>query len=129
MSDPRNILQSMFKEADRYNNFGEMLIRIQVKGFRCHGNTLVEFASPITAFCGLNGTGKSTFLQLAAASYTNSEPYYIKHFMVVGTLDPTPFRDDALVEFKFWQNDRTLKPLTLSRNASTKRWQGYSRRP
>ena len=129
MSDERNRLQSMFKEADRYSNFGEFLVRIHVKGFRCHSNTLVDFASPITAFCGLNGTGKSTFLQLAAACYTNSEPYYINHFMVVGTLDPSPFAADATVEFRFWQNNRSLKPLTLSRNASNKRWQGYSRRP
>ncbi len=130
MSNPRNTLQAMFADAGRYSNFGDMLMRIHIQGFRCHMNTVIEIDSPITAFCGLNGTGKSTILQIAAAAYTeDNSRYYIKDFLVVGTLDPNPFRSDASVEFKFWQEDRMLKPLTLSRNASTKRWQGYARRP
>lgn len=120
----------MFVEANRYSNFGDVLMRIHIQGFRCHTNTLIEIDSPITALCGLNGTGKSTILQIAAAAYTEGMArYYIKDFLVVGTLDPNPFRDDASVEFKFWQEDRSLKSLTLSRNAETKRWQGYARRP
>jgi len=130
MSNPRNTLQAMFANACRYPNFGDVLMRIHIQGFRCHTNTVVEIDSPITAFCGLNGTGKSTILQIAAAAYTEETArYYIKDFLVVGTLDPNPFRNDASVEFKFWQEDRSLKPLTLSRNASTQRWQGYARRP
>jgi len=109
-------------------------MRIHVQGFRCHENTLIEVNSPITAFCGLNGTGKSTLLQLAAAAYQSPDTkafkhYYIKNFMVVGTLDPNPFVDGAAVEYRFWQVNRSLKPLTISRNATTKRWQGYARRP
>lgn len=107
-------------------------MRMHVQGFRCHADTIIEISSPITAFCGLNGTGKSTLLQLAAAAYKNPQedikPYYIKDFLVVGTLDPQPFRDDAAIEYGFWRSNRTLRPLTLSRNSNTRRWQGYGRR-
>ncbi len=134
MSDSRNALQSMFREDNRHANFGDMLMRIHVRGFRCHINTVVEIASPITALCGLNGTGKSTLLQLAAAAYKGPDrdqvkPYYIKDFLVVGTLDPAPFTDEARVEYKYWQVDHALKTVTISRNAETKRWAGYAGRP
>lgn len=133
MSDSRNVLQSMFQEASRYANFGDMLIRMHIRGLRCHSGTVIEISSPITAFCGLNGTGKSTILQLAAAGYRNPNPglvpWYIKDFLVVGTLDPEPFKKDATVEYKFWQGDRSLRTVTISRSDLSKRWSGYSRRP
>lgn len=133
MTDQRNRLQKMFNTSNRFSNYGNVLMRLHVKGFRCHTNTLIEIDSPITAFCGLNGTGKSTFLQLAAAAYiplnTQARKYYLRDFLVVGTLDPRPFTNDASVEYKYWQPDRTLKTVTLSRNDTTKRWQGYGRRP
>jgi predicted ATP-dependent endonuclease of OLD family len=93
-------------------------MRMHVQGFRCHENTLIEVKSPITAFCGLNGTGKSTLLQLAAAAYQSPDleefkHYYIKNFMVVGTLDPSPFIDAAVVEYRFWQENHSLKALTI----------------
>lgn len=133
MSDPRTKLQALFEEPHRFANYGEVLIRLHVRGFRCHANTAVDVMSPITAFCGLNGTGKSTLLQLAAACYrapdATTQTYYIKDFLVVSTLDPAPFAEEATVEARFWQEDRKTRPLTLSRNARTKRWQGYKRRP
>ena len=66
MKDQRNTLAALFEPNNRYENFGEAIIRMHVSGFRCHSNTVIEVESPITAFCGLNGTGKSTLLQLAA---------------------------------------------------------------
>lgn len=132
MSDPRNILQEKYDERHRYNNFGNILTQMHAKGFRCHNDTIIEINSPITAFCGLNGTGKSTLLQLAANAYkcpdSYSPQYYIKDFMVVGTLDPAPFRNDASVEYKIWQEDRSLKRLKLSRDPRNKKWIGYKRR-
>jgi predicted ATPase len=130
MSDPRDILQAKFALEHRYANFGPVLMQMHVKGFRCHSNTLIDIDSPVTAFSGLNGTGKSTLLQLAAASYSapasDCPRYYIKTFLDAGTLDPKPFTDDASVEYKFWQDDRSLKSLTISRGTS--RWSGYTRR-
>lgn len=133
MSDPRNILQGLFAEGNRFPAFGEVLVRLHVRGFRCHTNTVIDVMSPITAFCGLNGTGKSTLLQLAAACYraptAKSQTHYIKDFLVVGKLDPAPFLDDATVEAQFWQEGPRTRPLTLSRNVKSTRWQGYTRRP
>jgi len=133
MTDLRNALQSMFEEPNRYTNFGNVLIQIHIQGFRCHANTVVDIESPITAFSGLNGTGKSTILQLAAAAYKNpdhsTERYYIRDFLVVGILDPNPFTTNAIVEYKFWQDDRSHKSLKISRKAISKRWQGYKSCP
>ena len=133
MPDPRSALQSMFNTTNRYANFGDILMRIHVQGIRCHVNTIIDIESPITAFCGPNGTGKSTLLQLAAAAYKNpnpgGRPYYIYDFLVVGTLDPHPFADDASVEFRYWQENRTTKPVTLSRSHAAQSWSGYRRRP
>lgn len=133
MSDPRNVLQSKFKEAERFINFGSMLLQMKVSGFRGHSDTIIEFKSPVSAFCGLNGTGKSTLLQLSAVAYRRPAPegpgYYIRDFLVVGVLDPTPFRLDARVEYKYWQDDRNLRTVTVSRNAAKSNWSGYRRRP
>jgi predicted ATPase len=131
MSDPRNDLQNMFDPSNRYANFGNVIMNLHAQGFRCHTDTVIEIDSPITAFCGLNGTGKSTLLHLAAAAYKSNDgvlKYYIKDFIVVGTLDPTPFTDNATVEYKFWQEDGSLRSLKLSRNSKNKRWEGYRRR-
>ena len=129
MSDPRKILQDKFNERNRYNNFGTPLMQMNIKGFRCHRNTVIDIKSPITAFCGLNGTGKSTILQLVAASSknTNGNNYYLRDFFVVGSLDPSPYHEDARVIYKFWSKDGGERRLTLSR--SPKSWSGYRRRP
>jgi len=131
--DRRNKLQNLFRLENRYNNFGEVLNAVLVHGFRCHSQTFIEFESPITAFCGLNGTGKSTLLQILACAYQNpdkpEERYYIKDFIVTGTLDPEPFSSDANVEFFYHQEDRSRKSKDLYRDVARKRWQGYRKQP
>lgn len=134
MTDQRNKLQALWEEAPRSHNFGEALIGLRVRGFRCHTNTLIEFKSPITAFCGLNGTGKSTLLHLAATAYRSPVPaqlpnYNVSDFLLVSRLDPRPFSTDATVEYRYWQPDHQPRTVTLSRNEATRRWQGYQRRP
>jgi predicted ATPase len=129
MSDPRNRLQALFDEPNRFANFGDVMTEISIRGIRCHENTHLRIESPITALCGLNGTGKSTILQLAATAFRSPDgPYSVGDFMVVSALDPAPFTSDARVEFKFWQENRTPRTLTVSRNAASRRWSGYSRR-
>ncbi len=120
----------MFDEANRFPNFGEVITELKINGIRCHSSTVIPITSPIVAFCGLNGTGKSTILQLAAAAYRPpaSAAYSISDFMVVSALDPQPFKDTASVEFRFWQESRSTRPLTLSRSRTSTRWRGYSRR-
>lgn len=132
MSDPRNTLQSKFVPRHRHANFGDVLIRMHLRGFRCHTNTVVEIQSPVTAFCGLNGTGKSTLLQVLAVAYKRpapAQPYYVKDFLVIGPLDPAPFADSAEVEFTYWKNPADEQTLTISRRTVTQRWSGYTRRP
>ena len=70
MSDLRGRLQSLFAPAHRFANFGEVIARVSVDQFRCHTATHLEVNSPITALSGLNGTGKSTILQLLATAYS-----------------------------------------------------------
>jgi len=130
VSDPRNQLQSLFADANRFPNFGCLLIEMTIYGIRCHCNTKIIFESPITAFSGLNGTGKSTILQLAAAAYRppSDLPFNISDFIVVSSLDPRPFSDEAKVAFRFCQEGQMSRQLTLSYRKQTTRWTGYSRR-
>lgn len=133
MADQRERLQRLFEEANRFSNFGEALTQLVVRGFRCHDSTVVDVRSPITAFCGLNGTGKSTLLQLAACAFqkpSGIEPrFYVRDFIVTGTLDPEPFTRSASIDFSYWQSDRTVRNVKLSRSASESRWRGYMSQP
>ena len=135
MTDQRNKLQGLFQPKNRYENFGEAIVRMHVQGFRCHRNTVIEVESPITAFCGLNGTGKSTLLQLAAVAYKNAPGYqrrYVKNFIIAGKLDQTPFTPNASVKFEYLQPIAAggaiqTKSVTVSRGNS--KWTGYKRQP
>jgi predicted ATPase len=132
MADHRNVLKKKFDEIHRYNNFGNVIMRIHVQGFRCHSNTVIDIKSPITAFCGLNGVGKSTLIQLAASAYRagqQNNTYYISDFISIHKFDPAPFTDEASVVYQYWQQDRSLKKSTLSRAASEQKWTGYRARP
>ncbi len=132
MSDRRNKLQSKFAPRHRQANFGDVLLRMRVCGFRCHKNTVVEVQSPVTAFCGMNGTGKSTLLQVLAFAYKRpapARPYYVKDFLVIGPLDPAPFSDAAEAEFTFGKTPTEHKTVTIRRRSATQRWSGYKQRP
>ena len=122
MADPRHKLQAQFEPQHRFSTFGNVIMHMVVTGFRCHEQTVVDIRSPITAFCGLNGTGKTTLLQLAACAYKNgTASYKISDFFAVGVLDPTPFTETASVAFDIWQDSRQLRTVTLSRRAQAKR--------
>ena len=128
----RDDLQSKFQEQHRYNNFGNVLNQIHAKGFRCHTNTLINVKSPITAFCGLNGVGKSTLIQLAATAYLGNtqqeKTYYISDFINSHKFDPKPCTDNAQVEYKYWQQEGNLKKLTITKKIGGG-WDGHHRRP
>lgn len=128
MSDHRDALQSMFEPTNRFPNFGNLLVSMQIRGIRCHQDTIIEFASPITAFCGLNGTGKSTVLQLAAAAYGIGRRFgfRVDRFIVGNTLDPTVVSSDSRVQFRYWNEDRNYRQLSLVYRGY---WDGYDDRP
>ena len=75
MPDPREQLRRKF-ESNRFANFGNVITKFIVKNVRCHTNTIINVESPITAFSGFNGTGKSTLLHLAAAAYKHEDGHY-----------------------------------------------------
>ena len=130
MPDPRETLQAMFGEANRHASFGEMLMGLEIRGFRGHPETILEVRSPITALCGVNGSGKSTIAELAAAAFQTPDSwnYNISTFFVVGPLDPEPFTPTASVRCKYAQAERGVREITLSRDANRSRWRGYQRR-
>jgi predicted ATPase len=127
MNDLRHALQMKFEPANRFANFGDAISSIQINGVRCHSNTNIELNSPIVAFSGLNGTGKSTILQLAACAYRplTGTSYNIGHFIVANQLDPTSVAKGSSVKFGFWTEAGNTRPLTLS---YTTYWNGYNRR-
>lgn len=134
MSDPRHELQATFAPSKRYDAYGEALLRVHIMGFRNHTNTVLSIESPITALCGVNGTGKSTVLQLAASAYQASTHlrYYVSSFILAGNLDSRPFAEDASVEFTYAEaatadGEPGLRTLTVSRSGSS--WTGYDRQP
>ena len=114
--DPRNILKLLFEENQRYNKFGNVVEQIQIEGFRCHEDTIIEFKSPVTAFCGLNGTGKSTILQLMAVAYKSPDDgktYKIGDFIKSNILDINPFKNNAKVTYWFCESNSSNKPKSI----------------
>lgn len=128
MSDPRPKLAKLWNGAARFRTFGNVMIKIVVRGVRCHDDTIIDVRSPITAFTGYNGTGKSTILQLAAAAYKSPANFTINSFMRKGPLDQNVFAPNASVQWEL-QDEHGPKPLTLSYSSATSRWRGYGRRP
>lgn len=130
MADPRDILQRKFEPRDRFTNFGNVITKISIAGFRGHANTIIDIRSPITALCGLNGCGKSTVAELAAAAYRPAigVPFQISTFFAVGPLDPAPFTSTAVVKYSYWQSDQTERTINIRRTVGSN-WSGYRRRP
>ena len=89
MNDQRGKLQQRFELSHRFANFGESIRSFRVEGFRCHKSTIIEPKSPIVDFCGLNGVGKSTLLQIVASAYKNSagQSFSVHDFFDKNSLD------------------------------------------
>jgi predicted ATPase len=131
MADQKKELQASFQPANRFTNYGDAILRLHIKGFRNHSDTPIAIESPITAFCGVNGTGKSTILQLAAAAYkapAGRSRYYVSTFILAGTMDKKPFTDSSSFEVSYAQATAPdgkipTRDLTVSRSDS--KWAGY----
>lgn len=135
MPNPKFELQASFQPASRFANYGEAIVHLHIMGFRNHLNTPIAIESPITAFCGVNGTGKSTILQLAASAYKappGASRYYVSSFILAGTLDQKPFAPDASFKISYAQAPAPdgkipTRDLTISRSGSS--WSGYDNQP
>jgi predicted ATPase len=126
------ILQQKFEPNRRFHNFGEVIVRMRVNGFRCHRGTEVDIRSPVTAICGPNGTGKSTLLQLAAVAYTGPDGAAFKltdFFARNSELDRTAFSPDTFVRYDLWQPEEKIRSHVIRRNRRDAGWDGYRDRP
>ena len=101
MSDPRAKIANLWNSSSRFKTFGNALTKIIVRGVRCHDETTIDLRSPVTAFTGFNGTGKSTLLQLAASAYKSSMNLTINSFIRKGPLDKDVFSPNASFYSRF----------------------------
>jgi predicted ATPase len=127
-------LQNKYKLAHRYANFGAVIRRMQVYGFRGISDLSIDFEFPITAISGLNGAGKSTIGQLATCGYrmptgaVGYKRFYVAQFFPVSVADPLPFDQNARVIYTLETNvAASPQDVTVSRTASE--WSGYKRQP
>lgn len=125
-------LSIQWESRNRYGNFGPVLCKYTIKGFRGITDLTLDLEFPITALSGLNGTGKSTFCQLASCGYRKSENsdkrFYVRDFFPVSPADPAPFTDDASIIYMYQTSQSsTLQTVTVKRINT--QWSGYKRQP
>lgn len=136
MTDPKKYLRKIFSVKERYPNFGPIIVKANIKGFRGINNLTITFDCPITAISGLNGTGKSTIAQLMMCAYkkpkAGSKDYkrhHVSNYFPISKADPAPFTPEASIEYYYATNqDNCLQELTVKRG-SGKHWEGYKRQP
>ncbi|WP_207000869.1 ATP-dependent nuclease [Trinickia mobilis] len=112
---------------NRNDVFGNTLKAIEVTGIRGL-NTSIEFSWPVVAIAGVNGTGKTTLLQIASTAYSRSVGgrYFKLGEWIRNELrgDTPPVARDARVTYSFWDNSPTIPVPYESGNS---RWR-YPRR-
>jgi predicted ATPase len=130
--DTRKSLAAKFKPDNRFANFGSILERVVVSGFRGISDLELPIESPVVAISGLNGTGKSTLAQLLVCAYRAdlaiAPRHYVKDYFPISVLDPQPFTDGARVMYEYATEIRgASQQVTVSRRAVE--WSGYKRQP
>ena len=135
MADPRKQLEQKFSDQNRYKNFGAVIRRMTINGFRGIDGLTVDINYPVVAISGLNGSGKSTVGQICLSGYKKTgdagsgyNRFYIRDFFPASAADPSPFKVDANVVF-YYESSRPndLQELTVKR--ANKEWSGYKRQP
>lgn len=125
-------LSSQWESQNRYSNFGPVLCKYTIKGFRGITDLTLDLEFPITALSGLNGTGKSTFCQLASCGYRKSENsdkrFYVRDFFPVSPADPAPFTHDASIIYMY-QTSQSSNLQTVTVKRTNTQWSGYKRQP
>jgi len=111
-----------------------MIQTVWIDGFRGLRDLMIEPAFPVTAFSGLNGSGKSTIGQIMTCAHRKPRDgadyrrFYVKDFFPTSVLDPAPFDPSARVMFTYVAPPGvTPQEVTVSR-ANTE-WSGYKRQP
>ena len=130
--DLRRLAQKYAPEH-RYPNFGPVVQSMGIRGFRGVTQLTLTMDSPITAICGLNGTGKSTIAQLVTCAYRKPTTaalrrYYVKDFFPSSAADPEPFSPTGRVVYTY-AVERGAEPQTVTVARAKKEWSGYKRQP
>lgn len=117
-------IRSMYRPENRYANFGDVLLSMDVHGIRGM-SALVNFDFPVTVIIGKNGSGKSTLAQLALCCYRYKQPgallhnakdyYSLGNFFIKSNLDPEPYTQDAYLRYSYAidPNARGIEQLSL----------------
>lgn len=101
-------------------------IKIGDNPIRGLANSDIEFKYPITLLCGKNGSGKTTFLQLAVLAFDNQNHNYrktFKDFFFKTRFDP----DNNNVKITWTYSSATRDPLSILKGL--RKWMHYERRP
>ena len=148
MAKKAETLISMYKPEKIYDNFGEAIRKLEIKGMK-GTNCDISFDFPITAISGYNGEGKSTIAQIALCAYNSSSDEkrkYLKDFFIKTLLDKQPYLKEASVDIYYAAKYEPKKSRQLSifedehdndkenlkhvhMHYSTDRWAGYRQQP
>lgn len=145
MDQKAKTLLSMYKPDNIYDNFGEVIRKLTIKGMK-GTNCTITFDFPITAISGYNGAGKSTIAQIALCLYrcdSNGKRKYLKDFFIKTLLDKQPYSMDASIDVDYAAKSESHKveQLSLFENEkkeslkhthvfySSDRWAGYKHQP
>lgn len=120
-------LAKKYAAEHRYANFGECMNSMdicQIKGMTCS----IEFNYPVTAITGLNGSGKTTVVQLLLCAYNNhskdrSRPHRMDDFFHASALDSDIFGNDANVTYLYQSEDQD-KDKVIKLTKANGRWIG-----
>lgn len=144
-----NALRNQMQFKNCFNNFGELLLALSIKGVK-GTNCEITFDFPVTAISGINGAGKSTIAQIALCAYkgTNSDDVkdrsYLKDFFVKTLLDKQPYTPTAeiIATYATQKSNSTVEQLTLlavpekekyektvKMYYTVDRWAGYKSQP
>ncbi|MBQ7618084.1 MAG: AAA family ATPase [Desulfovibrio sp.] len=122
ISQPMRILASAWAQ----NRFWPKRLNwLEISGIRGWSGYRIDFSFPITAIVGENGSGKSTILQAAAASYKNALPG--KQLFASDFFPDTPWDavTNAYIKVGLKEGERFLE---TSVTKSSERWRGNHKR-
>ena len=146
MDKKAETLISMYKPEKIYDNFGDVIRQLVVKGMK-GTNCEITFDFPITAISGFNGAGKSTIAQIALCAYnspSDGKRKYLKDFFIKTLLDKQPYLKEASVDIDYAAKYEPKKLRQMSMfgdeddkeslkrvhmHYSTDRWAGYRQQP
>lgn len=134
MVDIAQVLKTKFAINNRYANFGPIIRRMTIDGFRGINGLTIEPQFPILAISGLNGSGKSTIGQIVLSAYrkpstsTSYKRFYVRDFFPASLADPNPFQANASVAFGY-ETDDPESPQELTVRRAVSEWSGYKRQP